>query len=879
MKRLFKFILKTLIGLLLLAIVLAALLQTPMGKGVLASALSRLASRPGDVEVHIGRIRGWVPMAMQVERVRISDASGTWLDLENLHARWMMTDLLEGRIRLTELGADQVEWTRLPKTRTMPGARERRSSEGVSDIEFVLEGWAIDRLKLGADLAGVPLEYSVRSGGIVLADSRLQGDLSISGDAEGSVDISASLADATNRVLVIRAELRQMHKPTFGMDRLAGTFTAEIDAGGVRASAEAHIEKDETRGHAALNLHYASRRLRIDPFRFDGNGYNANAEVDLVFTNDGIVAAADALLTDADDRRYNLTGTASVLTTTNWSVQIPKLTLRAWDAATLNVSGGFSRQQVDLEAHLSDIDLESFPYFAATNFEGRVTGAAAISGTPADPRINASLGITGFTTASDALDELPPLDFGVSVQFSEERLRASTTLTNSLSGYLSAEASLPCTFSIVPFRFDMQADELRGTLDAFLDLAMFNGLSVMKNQFVRGLLSAELDLTGGRPSGYVYIEDGSYEHYAWGILFRDFHGALNATPEGFTLQDATATDGGSGQLELTGGISSGRLDLALNLEDALIIRRPEAEAMISGRLGISGPVSRPEIEGQLVVERADLLPDNITAPRPQQLDNYDADGPVLPTAEEELRRPLPVGLDVKLDMPDQVNINASLIDSVWSGVLLLQDSPKGLWIRGSIEPRRGYVNFIGKKFRFVDGAVEIDTAVLPVPVLSRLTAEYSRSDITARLILNGSAVDPQYRLESSPALPEDEVLAQILFRRDSSSITAYQAVQLAMAAQQLSGGLGGPGFLFQFRQAVGVDSIEWRESESAEEGSSIAVGQYITSDLYIEVSSSFGANSRTDMTAEYELNRNFSLETSVGPEMRPGIGLNWRIEY
>ena len=63
-------------------------------------------------------------------------------------------------------------------------------------------------------------------------------------------------------------------------------------------------------------------------------------------------------------------------------------------------------------------------------------------------------------------------------------------------------------------------------------------------------------------------------------------------------------------------------------------------------------------------------------------------------------------------------------------------------------------------------------------------------------------------------MPEDEVLSHVLFNRDTSSISPYQAYQIAMAARQLSGGLNGPGFMFQLRQAIGVDTLEWREADS-----------------------------------------------------------------
>jgi translocation and assembly module TamB len=201
-------------------------------------------------------------------------------------------------------------------------------------------------------------------------------------------------------------------------------------------------------------------------------------------------------------------------------------------------------------------------------------------------------------------------------------------------------------------------------------------------------------------------------------------------------------------------------------------------------------------------------------------------------------------------------------------------------VAGVIRPKRGYLSFIGKKFRLTDdGRIDLDGAVPPSPSLN-IKAEYARSDIVARLALTGKLNNPKYTLTSTPAMPEDEVLSHVLFGRDTTSISPYQAYQIAAAARQLSGGVRGPGFIYQMRQAVGIDTLEWREPDTAEGKSSVAAGKYVTPGLYVEVNSTLeNKEGSTGMMAEYELTRHFSIETSTGPQMRPGIGINWKNDY
>ncbi|HSR87613.1 MAG TPA: translocation/assembly module TamB domain-containing protein, partial [Pontiella sp.] len=366
---------------------------------------------------------------------------------------------------------------------------------------------------------------------------------------------------------------------------------------------------------------------------------------------------------------------------------------------------------------------------------------------------------------------------------------------------------------------------------------------------------------------------------AWGILVRNFSGEMEATPNGFAIRKATAYGENSGKLELSGHIRQGMVDAQLDLIDAHVVSRPEIEASVSGRLMFSGPLSHPLIAGRLKVDRADILPDNIVLKKTVLLTDYDARPAVDRAAERRPRKTLPIGLDVRIEMPDQIYVNAALIDSVWGGDLQVKYTEDGLSITGKLTPQRGFVSFIGKKFRFAQGDI-LFSGVVPIqPVYDDLTAEYTRGDFTARLVLNGGVSKPQFRIESNPALPEDEILSQVMFGRDTSNISTYQAIQLAAAAKQLSGGLSGPGFMYSFRQAVGIDTLEWREADTTDGSSSVAAGKYITSGLYVEVDSEVESEGVTSMVAEYEVNRHISVETSVGPSMRPGIGVNWKNDY
>jgi len=870
---------KTLGVLVLVPALLLALIQTPPGKTLLASILSRMLSGSDNLDVKIGKISGWIPAAIQIDRLEIGDAEGTWLTANGLHCRWMIRDLVDRRIRVAQLGGASIELHRFPK------AGEPVSSSPVEPREFhpvevMLDDLAIEQLTLGEAVAGMVLEYTVHSGGIrLLPSGRLTGELNIDGDAEGRVKLDALLGGGRDNRLTVLAELKRMANPDFGLDLLSGHAEATLTRTGLRGSVSASVRKDELEGQLSTQLEFSQQQLRFPHFGIIAAGYSAEGSLSLDFSRETIGILFDTDLVDAVTNTYSIHAAATVSTSNeSWVVDFHPLEIQCFDVVGFSLAGVVSPDRLALNGSLTEFDLKELPLSGISNFTGRVGGALAVLGSLAKPEVRAELDVAQFASSQEALDELPELNFHISGELADGRMQGSSMLTNSATGRLEAGFRMPCAFSLEPAIFTPDSGGFHADFKADMDFGILNQLAMFNDQRIAGKLKAEL-VYNRSLSGFIRVEQGAYEHFDWGIVVHDMALDLAATEEGLRVNTATATDGGTGRIALTGGVVSNRLALALNLTQAALIKRDDVESTLSGQLEIGGSFAHPKVTGLLVVDRADILIDNIAPTLPPLLTNYDAHATTNTITVAVERVPLPFGLDVQVDLADQIFVNASMIDSVWGGNLRVQDVPQGVSVRGAIEPKRGYFSFIGKKFRFTDGQIDMDGSVPASPSMNQVTAEYNRSDFTARLVLNGRLDNPDFRLESTPSMPEDEVLSHVLFGRDTSSITPYQAYQVAAAARQLSGGMNGPGFMYQMRQAVGVDTLEWREGEAEGDAASVAAGKYLTPALYVEVNRSLDAKGDMGMMAEYEVTKHFSVETSTGPQMRPGIGVNWKNDY
>src|SRR5690606_2009201 len=99
-------------------------------------------------------------------------------------------------------------------------------------------------------------------------------------------------------------------------------------------------------------------------------------------------------------------------------------------------------------------------------------------------------------------------------------------------------------------------------------------------------------------------------------------------------------------------------------------------------------------------------------------------------------------------------------------------------LTGTARVVRGDYDFAGKRFEFDDrGAVQLSTN--PAAIRLDLTATREDPSLTAVVRIRGTAAKPEITLTSSPVLPNDEVLSQVLFGRSASQLSPLEAAQLA----------------------------------------------------------------------------------------------------
>ena len=191
---------------------------------------------------------------------------------------------------------------------------------------------------------------------------------------------------------------------------------------------------------------------------------------------------------------------------------------------------------------------------------------------------------------------------------------------------------------------------------------------------------------------------------------------------------------------------------------------------------------------------------------------------------------------------------------------------------GSASLVRGEANLIGQRFDLSEGRIRF--AGRPASSELNLQADRTSDGVTTMVILNGNVTDPEITLTSDPSLPEDEVLARVLFGRSPSNLSPLQAAQLAGAAAQLAGG-DAFSLTGELQDATGLDRLDFGFNDDGQ--ATLSTGKYLADDVYLEIES--GATGAPAVALEWTPLRNVEIDAEVDPELGPKVAIQWKRDF
>ncbi len=461
--------------------------------------------------------------------------------------------------------------------------------------------------------------------------------------------------------------------------------------------------------------------------------------------------------------------------------------------------------------------------------------------------------------------------------------RLNAEIDASSSDGLSAhfEADAPVVTSAAPIRIAL-APERTGRARWSVNGAAESlwAATRLADQNLSGQLSGQGELQFGAAGlsgdGHIEIAEGRFEDKTSAISLIDLNARIALDQRGATIERFTAAGARGGRLSASGGSANPREGrVAIRLDAMRLVNRPDARATASGDLSFAWEGLHSTLIGALDISEAEIdAAANPEAGIPSlevvEINRPGDDDWSLPEPPQPQRNGSTV-LDVAIRAPGRVFTRGRGVEAEWALDLRLDGTARHPRLYGDARAVRGTLALSGQPFEIESARIFFNGDPLDAQI--DLTAQRDSADLSARIRLTGTARDPELAFSSNPALPEDEILPQILFGRGVEDLSPFEAAQLAASLAALSG-RASLDLVDAARAAAGLDRFNVRQDESG--GFLVAGGIYLTRDVYVELArTGLGqAQSRVEWTVRPRL----VLVTSFIDNGDQRVSLRWRRE-
>jgi translocation and assembly module TamB len=537
--------------------------------------------------------------------------------------------------------------------------------------------------------------------------------------------------------------------------------------------------------------------------------------------------------------------------------------------------------QASLKASLADIDMALLD----NDYVGKLSGQLSLAGR--GPRLEGGLDARLSGAGGRDLRGAPPVNGEVVARLQGGAMNVRFDLGNNAGLKANGEVSVPVTATADPFTIKVESRHpltgrfaIHGEVKPVWDLVMTGA------ENLSGQVNAEVTLGGtlADPSmtGQVAIDGGRLQDQDTGFVLQNVTLRAALAGDAVDVSQFTAVDGAKGRISGSGranlardGVSSFRADLTgFRLVDTDLAR-----ATASGPLTLDRAADgKVRIIGKLTLDDAQVSPNppqaNGVTPmevveihRPDELDDEPA------VNAKVTQREAPVDLDIALRAPGRVFLKGRGLNMEMSFDAHVGGTIADPVLTGTARVVRGDYNFAGQRFLLDDRSV-VYLASTPEAMRLDLTATREDPALTATIRISGTAAKPVIALSSSPALPQDEILSQVLFGASASQLSGLEAAQLASAVAGLSGS-GGFDLIGGLRSLAHLDRLAIADSSVT--GTTVSGGKYITDRLYLQLTG--GGREGQQAQLEWRVRKRLSLVGKLGSQGDSQIAIRWRRSY
>ncbi|MGO6971739.1 translocation/assembly module TamB domain-containing protein [Rhizobium leguminosarum] len=696
-------------------------------------------------------------------------------------------------------------------------ATAQTKSSGLSGLSAAASGkFANDRVDFDANLAGKDGVLAKATGGVTIAGTAIR-DLSI------NADIPALPANIANAFV-----------PGLGAE---GTLSASAVTSGTPANPIVDFKldwKDAATSH--------TKAAGLSRLALAATGKYAGDRLDF-----------DAALNGSGGIALKATGNLAIAGTSIKSLDVT--------ANTANLPAGIANGFV--------------PGLAA---EGAVSATVKATGALSAPSVDFKIDWKNAATSQTKGAGLSPFSIGASGKLAGNKLTVDTSLAGDAGMSLKGGGSVVITGN--------RAMDMRFTGN--LPFAVLGAPLAQQGLVADGVATVNLQIGGTAAApvinGTVSTNGAKLVDVRRNMAVNNLTATVTFNGSQAVISRLTGNLGGGGTISASGTIGiqpAGGFpaDISIKLDKAVYVDGTLVVSTVNGTVGLRGPITNTTLSGKLRLDKTSItVPEKLpTSLREIDIRHKNAPRAVLAQLRDDGEqkpgeKSSVITLDLEIDAPSHIFVRGRGIDAELGGLVTIRGTAAAPIVTGGFTMRRGRMTIINRRLDFSDKS-RITFAGDMTPALD-MEATSASGSTTLTVDVAGLATDPAITFSSSPELPQDEVLAQLIFGQSMSKLSPVQIAQLADAVSQLAGNRSTS--LFEgLRNQLGVDDFD--VSTDSKGQTSVSVGRYLNDRTYFELQQ--GGSAGAKAVINLDVGRGVKLRGGAGGNGEGEAGIVYEREY
>lgn len=228
-------------------------------------------------------------------------------------------------------------------------------------------------------------------------------------------------------------------------------------------------------------------------------------------------------------------------------------------------------------------------------------------------------------------------------------------------------------------------------------------------------------------------------------------------------------------------------------------------------------------------------------------------------------------LDLTIRAPNEIFVRGRGIDAELGGQVVLRGTTRDVIPSGQFELIRGRLDILSKRLVLDEGRIFLQGDFNPY---LRFVATRDADDARLMIVIEGLVSSPEVRFTAQPDMPEEEVVARLIFGRGLDKLSAFQAVRLAAAVAELAGKSSG-GVMGGLRAATGLADLDVNTNEEGE--TQVSAGFYLSDRLYSSVA--VDDRGEAEVNINLDLTKSIKVKGTVESRGNTGLGVFYEKDY